>query len=136
MPPMPTIATLTVSLGAWNPLPSTCRGTMTTPAPAAAAVETNERRVMPDGRPASPGVFWSDSAIVSPSEKNSNAPVLILVGFRLQASGFRGSRGFRGQASAQASGFRTPALEPEVAEARSPRSGAVRKPNRLLKKVA
>src|SRR5690606_23737082 len=36
MPPKPTVALLTVSLGAWNPLPSTCRGRMVTPAPAAA----------------------------------------------------------------------------------------------------
>ena len=49
MPPMPTMATFTVSLGAWRPRPSTWRGTMTTPAPAAAAVVTNERRVMPAG---------------------------------------------------------------------------------------
>src|SRR5688572_8375254 len=38
MPPNPTVAMFTVSLGAWNPRPSTCRGRMVTPAPAAVAV--------------------------------------------------------------------------------------------------
>src|SRR6476620_895268 len=47
MPPIPTVAILTVSLGAWNPLPSTWRGTIVGPAPVAATVVTNFRRVMP-----------------------------------------------------------------------------------------
>src|SRR5262245_32883599 len=47
MPPIPTVAILTVSLGAWNPLPSTWRGTIVRPAPVAATVVTNFRRVMP-----------------------------------------------------------------------------------------
>ena len=37
MPLTPTVAMFRVSLGAWKPRPSTCRGTMTSPAPAAAA---------------------------------------------------------------------------------------------------
>src|SRR5688572_19678004 len=45
MPPMPTVAMFTVSLGAWNPRPSTCRGTMVRAAPAPAAVLTNFRLV-------------------------------------------------------------------------------------------
>ena len=47
MPPMPTVAMLTVSLGAWKPRPSTCRGTIVTPAPAIAALRTNVLRETP-----------------------------------------------------------------------------------------
>ena len=47
MPPMPTVAMFTVSLGAWNPRPSTWRGTIVSPAPVAATVVTNFRREMP-----------------------------------------------------------------------------------------
>ena len=43
MPLMPTVAMLTVSLGAWNPLPSTCRGTIIAAAVAPATVVTNWR---------------------------------------------------------------------------------------------
>src|SRR6476659_9227314 len=46
MPPMPTVATLRVSLGAWKPRPSTWRGTIVRPAPVAATVVTNFRREM------------------------------------------------------------------------------------------
>src|SRR5215208_4285056 len=45
MPPNPTVAMFTVSLGAWNPRPSTCRGRMVRPAPAA-VVERNVRLEM------------------------------------------------------------------------------------------
>src|SRR3954466_350786 len=38
MPPNPTMAMFNVSLGAWNPRPSTCRGRMVTPAPTAVVV--------------------------------------------------------------------------------------------------
>ena len=44
MPPTPTPATFSVSLGAAKPLPSTCRGTMVKPAPVSAALVTNRRR--------------------------------------------------------------------------------------------
>ena len=45
MPPTPMPATLTVSLGAWKPTPpSTCRGTIVTPAAAMPAVWMNLRR--------------------------------------------------------------------------------------------
>src|SRR4029079_1568003 len=47
MPPIPTVATLTVSLGAWNPLPSTWRGTIVRPAPVAGTGVTHFRLVMP-----------------------------------------------------------------------------------------
>ena len=43
---MPTAATLTVSLGACMPRPSTCRGRMVNAAPVPATVLTNRRRVM------------------------------------------------------------------------------------------
>ena len=43
MPLMPTVAMLTVSLGAWNPLTSTCRGTIIAAAVAPATVVTNWR---------------------------------------------------------------------------------------------
>ena len=46
MPPNPTVAMFTVSLGAWKPRPSTCRGTMVKPAPAAAVVVRNVRLEM------------------------------------------------------------------------------------------
>jgi hypothetical protein len=49
IPPIPMVAMFTVSLGAWKPRPSTVRGTMTSPAPAAAAVVTKSRRDTPDG---------------------------------------------------------------------------------------
>ena len=39
-------ATLTVSLGAWNPRPRTWRGTMVSAAPVPATVFTNRRRLM------------------------------------------------------------------------------------------
>ncbi len=47
MPLTPTVAMLTVSLGAWKPRPSTCRGTMTSPAPATAVRVTKSRRDNP-----------------------------------------------------------------------------------------
>ena len=47
MPLTPTVAMFTVSLGAWKPRPSTCRGTMTSPAPAAAVRVTKSRRDTP-----------------------------------------------------------------------------------------
>ena len=44
--PKPTTAMFTVSLGAWIPWPSTCRGTMVIAAPAPATVLTNLRLEM------------------------------------------------------------------------------------------
>ena len=44
--PKPMTAILTVSLGAWMPCPSTCRGTMVIAAPVPATVVTNLRLVM------------------------------------------------------------------------------------------
>src|SRR5829696_6174451 len=44
--PKPITAMLTVSLGAWMPCPSTCRGTMVIAAPVPATVVTNFRLVM------------------------------------------------------------------------------------------
>ena len=47
VPPMPTAAMLTVSLGACMPRPSTWRGTIVSPAPVLATVVMNFRRDMP-----------------------------------------------------------------------------------------
>src|SRR5215218_7043514 len=46
MPPNPTVAMFTVSLGAWNPRPRTWRGRIVTPAPAAVVVLRNLRLEM------------------------------------------------------------------------------------------
>ena len=42
-PPTPTAATFSVSLGASNPRPSTCRGTTVRPAPVTATLDMNLR---------------------------------------------------------------------------------------------
>src|SRR5687768_6100102 len=60
MPPNPTVAMFTVSLGAWKPRPSTWRGTMVKPAPAAAVVVRNLRLEMSlMGSPARGFYRWS-----------------------------------------------------------------------------
>ena len=48
-PPTPTAAMLRRSLGAWNPRPSTWRGTIVNPAVARPTVERNLRRERPAG---------------------------------------------------------------------------------------
>src|SRR6266403_1849427 len=46
IPPTPTPATFSQSLGGVNPLPNTCRGTFVSPPPAIASSFTNSRRVI------------------------------------------------------------------------------------------
>ncbi len=70
MPPMPTTAMLTRSLGGVRPWPSTCRGTIMNPAAARPVVATNSRRVG--------GVFGVDESAMADADIDvTNAGVQI-----------------------------------------------------------
>jgi hypothetical protein len=62
MPPNPTVAMFTVSLGAWKPRPSTCRGRSVTPAPTAVVVRNVRLEMSLMESPAENGFYRADRA--------------------------------------------------------------------------